>query len=122
MGQPVPITRTRLGMAVALLGWVVLVSEGPVFGKDQNALGSTQRFRGFIGEEQGKARRVPQAKVSIEQAIKAATEKVPGTVLGAELEYKTEEMAVWALDVLSVEGKEVHMSVDAETGHLLEHR
>lgn len=117
-----------LGMGFMVFTGVVLVSGGPVFSKETEYSGSTQRFRGIITSaeresvaiEKQKARIASQAKVSLEQAIKPATEKVPGSVVGAELEYKPLDMAVWELDVLSAEGKEVHMRVDAATGDLLE--
>ena len=126
MNEGIPIKILAIGIMV--LGWAVLVAGGPVFSKESEHSGSTQRFRGVISSvekervpiEQQRAKIVSQAKVTLEQAIKTATEKVPGNVVGAELEYKPQELAVWELDVLSVEGKEIHMSVDATTGDLLE--
>jgi uncharacterized membrane protein YkoI len=67
-----------------------------------------------------KAKMASQAKVTLEQTIKTAIEKVPGAVIEAELVYKPQEAAMWELHVLSVEGKEVHLSVDAATGDLFE--
>ena len=117
-----------LGLGGMVFAGTVLVSGGPVFSKEAEHSGSTQRFRGVISSvekervpiEKQKAQMASQAKVTLEQAIKTATEKVPGNVVGAELEYKPHDMAVWELDVLSAEGKEIHMSVDAATGDLLE--
>lgn len=126
MNKGVPIRIHAMGITV-LAGAVLVVGE-PVFSKEAEHSGSTQRFRGIITAaekergpiEKERAKLASQAKVTLEQAIKTATEKVPGNVVGAELEYKPQEMAVWELDVLSVDGKEVHMSVDAATGELLE--
>ncbi|HSE59556.1 MAG TPA: PepSY domain-containing protein [Nitrospiraceae bacterium] len=126
MNKKVPIRMLALGITI-LAGAVLVVGE-PVFSKEAEHSGSTQRFRGIItGAEKARvpiekerAKLASQAKVTLEQAIKTAREKVPGNVVGAELEYKPQEMAVWELDVLSVEGKEIHMSVDAATGELLE--
>lgn len=126
MNNKLPIRMLALGITI-LAGAVLVVGE-PVLSKETEHSGSTQRFRGIISAaekarvpiEKERARLASQAKVSLEQAIKTATEKVPGNVVGAELEYKPQEMAVWELDVLSVEGKEIHMSVDAATGELLD--
>ena len=117
-----------LGIETMVLAGAVLVSGGPAFSKEAEHSGSTQRFRGVISSperapvsvEKQKAKIASQAKVTLEQAIRTATEKVPGNVVGAELEYKPQELAVWELDVLSADGKEIHMSVDASTGDLLE--
>lgn len=112
---------------IVLAGAVSVVGE-PVLSKEAEHSGSAQRFRGVITAmetervpmEKERAKMASQAKVTLDQAIKTPTERVPGSVVGAELEYKPQEMAVWELDVLSAEGKEIHMSVDAATGELLE--
>jgi uncharacterized membrane protein YkoI len=126
MNKGAPIRIHAIGITI-LAGAVLVVGE-PVFSKEAEHSGSTQRFRGVITAtekervpaEKERAKMASQAKVTLEQAIKTATEKVPGNVVGAELEYKPQAMAVWELDVLSMEGKEIHMSVDAATGELLE--
>ena len=111
MNEGIPIRILVIG--ITALAGAVLVGGGPVFSKESEHSGSTQRFRGTIAtaekervpSEQQRARIASQAKVTLEQAIKTATEKVPGNVVGAELEYKPQALAVWELDVLSVEGE-----------------
>ena len=47
---------------------------------------------------------VKDAKVTAEEAIKTATEKVPGTVVEAELEKKHGK-TVWEVEILGADGK-----------------
>lgn len=113
----------KIGLgAVALTAAVLGSSEGSSFTKETDVPGSTQRFRGVVteGKVRGgeKAKTVARAKITLEQAIQAAKEKVPGTVLGAELTEK--DMAVWDVNILSTKGQEIHLSVDATTGSVFE--
>ena len=56
-------------------------------------------------EDEGKAAdMVKAAKVTIDQAIKTASEKVPGTVIEAELEKKHDKI-VWEVEVVAADGK-----------------
>ena len=59
------------------------------------------------------------AKVTIDQAIKTALEKVPGTAVEAELEKKHDK-TVWEVEVVGADGnvKEVH--IDAATGTVID--
>ena len=83
------------GMGVIVFVGTVLVTGGPVFSKEAEHSGSTQRFRGVITTsekervpiEKERSKMASQAKVTLEQAIKTATGKVPGKVIQAELEY-----------------------------------
>lgn len=59
------------------------------------------------------------AKVTIEQAIKTATEKVPGTVVEAELEQKHDK-TVWEVEVLGADGKVTEVHIDAATGAVID--
>lgn len=54
------------------------------------------------------------AKVSIQEAIKAATEKVAGKVVEAELEEKPR--ATWEVEVLTEDGQLMEVWVDVDTG------
>jgi len=158
-----------LGVGTVVLLGTALALSGPVWSEDESKIGSTQRFRGVVGEalgeavdkdflalgssqrlrgiaggeqermvaqrpqvfgrthrfaglariEKAKDRLAAEAKITLEQAVKAATEKVPGKVTGAELQQRNDR-AVWEVDVLSIEGKEVRLSVDAETGSFVE--
>ncbi len=59
------------------------------------------------------------AKVTIDQAIKTATEKVPGTVVEAELEKKHDK-TVWEVEVLGADGKVTEVHIDATTGTVID--
>jgi uncharacterized membrane protein YkoI len=60
-----------------------------------------------------------EAKVTIDQAIKTATEKVPGTVVEAELEKKHDK-TVWEVEVLGADGKVTEVHIDAATGAVID--
>lgn len=55
------------------------------------------------------------AKVTVEQAIKIATEKVAGKVIEAELEKKHGK-AVWEVEIVGEDGKVTEVHVDADSG------
>lgn len=59
------------------------------------------------------------AKVTIEQAIKTAMEKVPGTVVEAELEKKHGK-TVWEVEVLGTDGSVTEVHIDAATGTIID--
>ena len=58
---------------------------------------------------------VKDAKVTAEQAIKTAMEKVPGTVVEAELEKKHGK-TVWEVEILGDDGKVTEVHIDAGDG------
>lgn len=60
-----------------------------------------------------------EATVTIDQAIKAASEKVPGTVVEAELEKKHDK-TVWEVEVLGADGKVTEVHIDAATGAVID--
>jgi uncharacterized membrane protein YkoI len=62
-----------------------------------------------------KAEMASEAKVTIEQAIKAASEKVQGTVIEAEL-AKKEGKTIWEVAVVTTDGTVMEAMVDSETG------
>ena len=62
---------------------------------------------------------VKDAKVTIDQAIKTASEKVPGTVVEAELEKKHGK-TVWEVEILGAEGTVTEVHVDAVTGTVID--
>ncbi len=71
-------------------------------------------------EEEGHvAELVKDAKVTIDQAIKTASEKVPGTVVEAELEKKHDK-TVWEVEVLGADGKVTEVHIDAATGTIID--
>lgn len=59
------------------------------------------------------------AKVSIEQAIQTASEKVSGKVIEAELERKHKTL-VWEVEVVTPEHKIVEVHIDAESGAVID--
>jgi|CXWL01.1.fsa_nt_gi uncharacterized membrane protein YkoI len=58
------------------------------------------------------------AKVTIDQAIKTASEKVAGKVIEAELEEKIGN-AVWEVEIVGTDGKVIEVHVDAMTGAIV---
>lgn len=62
---------------------------------------------------------VKDAKVTIDQAIKAASEKVPGTVVEAELEKKHGK-TIWEVEVLGADGNVTEVHIDAATGAVID--
>ena len=62
---------------------------------------------------------VKDATVTIDQAIKTASEKVPGTVVEAELEKKHGK-TVWEVEVLGADGKVTEVHIDASTGVVID--
>ena len=70
-------------------------------------------------EKKGKAEMAAAAKVTIEQAIKTASEKVPGKVIEAELEKKHNKL-VWEVEVVTAENKVMEVHIDADTGAVID--
>jgi uncharacterized membrane protein YkoI len=62
---------------------------------------------------------VKDAKVTAEQAIKTAMEKVPGTVVEAELEKKHGK-TVWEVEILGADGKVTEVHIDAASGMVID--
>jgi uncharacterized membrane protein YkoI len=55
------------------------------------------------------------AKITLDQAVKAALDKTPGTAVEAELETKP----VWEVEILGADGKVTEVYIDAETGAVI---
>ena len=62
---------------------------------------------------------VKDVKVTIDQAIKTASEKVSGTVVEAELEKKHGK-TVWEVEVLGADGNVTEVHIDAVTGAVID--
>ncbi len=60
----------------------------------------------------------PTAGMSIEEAVKAATQKYPGKVLEAELEDE-DGAVLWEMEILTADGKKLEVQVDSRTGEVL---
>ncbi len=59
------------------------------------------------------------ATVTIDQAIKAATEKVPGKAIEAELEKKHDK-AVWEVEIATADNKIMEVHVDSMSGTIID--
>jgi hypothetical protein len=97
--------RMSLGLAV-LMGAVLLVS-GPAF-SDPKGKGKKDLV------EMSKT-----AKVTADQAIKTAQEKVQGKVVEAELERKHDRV-VWEVEIVVAEERVMEVHVDADSGAVID--
>ncbi len=94
---------------VAVLVGAGLIATGPAWSdkKDKH-------------EEEGNvAEMAKEAKVTVDQAIKTATEKVQGTVVEAELEKKHDK-TIWEVEVVGADGKTSEVHIDAMTGAVID--
>lgn len=75
----------------------------------------------FGGEDEknGKAEMAAAAKVTIDQALKTASDKVPGKIIEAELEKKHNKL-VWEIEVVTADKKVMEVHIDAETGAVID--
>jgi len=92
------------GLAAVLTVGLVMAFSAPVWSDDK---------------EGNVADLVKDAKVTIDQAIKTAQEKVPGTVVEAELEKKHGK-TVWEVEVVGADGKVTEVHIDAATGTVID--
>jgi uncharacterized membrane protein YkoI len=71
-------------------------------------------------EEEGNvAELVKDARVTVDQAIKTATEKMQGTVVEAELEKKHGK-TIWEVEIVGADGKVTEVHIDAGTGAVID--
>jgi uncharacterized membrane protein YkoI len=70
-------------------------------------------------EKHGKGEMAAAAKVTIDQAVKTASEKVSGKVIEAELEHKHNKL-VWEVEVVTAENKVMEVHIDADTGAVID--
>jgi uncharacterized membrane protein YkoI len=102
--------KQRVGMmAVAICAMLVL--NGPAW--------SDQKGKGKKDESKETVEMAAKAKVTIDQAIKTASEKVPGKVVEAELEKKHGTL-VWEVEVVTAENKVMEVHIDAESGAVID--
>jgi hypothetical protein len=99
-----------VGMMAVAIG-IVLVLNGPVW--------SDQKGKGKKDESKETVEMASRAKVTIDQAIKTASEKVPGKLVEAELEKKHGTL-VWEVEVVTAENKVVEVHIDAESGAVID--
>jgi uncharacterized membrane protein YkoI len=95
---------------MALAIGVVLVLNGPAW--------SDQKSKGKKDESKETVEMAAKAKVTIDEAIKTASEKVPGKVVEAELEKKHNTL-VWEVEGVTAENKVMEVHIDAETGAVI---
>lgn len=69
-------------------------------------------------EEKEKVEMAHKAKISIARAIEAATKRVSGTVIEAELEEE-EDVLVWEVEVVTADGEVETLLVDPVTGDVV---
>lgn len=98
------------GMMLVVVGAALLLI-GPVW--------SGETGKGMKDDARETVEKAAAAKVAIDQAIKAASEKVPGKVVEAELEKKHDKL-VWEVEVVTAESKVMEVHIDAETGAVID--
>ena len=98
------------GIMVLALG-AMLVLNGPAW--------SDQKGKGKKDESKETVEMAAVAKVTIDQAIKTATEKIPGKVVEAELEKKHNTL-VWEVEIVTAENKVMEVHIDAESGAVID--
>lgn len=102
--------RFGIGITVfALLVGISLIATGPAWSDK----------KGKHEEEGNVADMAKEAKVTVDQAIKTATEKVQGTVVEAELEKKHDK-TIWEVEIVGADGKVSEVHIDAATGAVID--
>jgi uncharacterized membrane protein YkoI len=101
----------KLGISTAVVIGAVLALSQPVL--------ADEKGKKKHDEVKEKIALAGAAKISLDQAVKTASEKVPGQVIEAELEKK-HETAVWEVEILTAEGKIMEIHVDAGTGAVID--
>lgn len=104
--------RGVLATAAAVFAGLILVVTVPAWADEKG--GKKERDETKEAVEMSKT-----AKVTIEQAIKTATEKVAGKVIEAELERKHDK-AVWEVEVVGADDKVSEVHVDADSGAVID--
>lgn len=99
-----------LGLMAVVVG-VMLVLNAPAW--------SDQKGKGKKDEVKETIEMAEKAKVTIDQAIKTASEKVAGKVVEAELEKKHNTL-VWEVEVVTAENKVMEVHIDAESGAVID--
>ena len=99
-----------VGMLALAVG-VILVLNGPAW--------SDQKGKGKKDESKQMVEMAATAKVTIDQAIKTASEKVAGKVVEVELEMKHDKI-IWEVEVVTPENKVMEVHIDAESGAVID--
>ncbi len=104
--------------SVRATGWLTAICVGALLAAAPAAW-SDDKGKGKGKKEGHVAELVKDAKVTIEQAIKTATEKVSGTVVEAELEKKHGK-TVWEVEVVESDGSVTEVHIDAGDGSVID--
>lgn len=100
--------RGTMAAGVAVLAGGLLILSGPAWsGKDKK------------DETKEAVEMSKTAKVTVDQAIKTATEKVQGKVIEAELERK-HDRAVWEVEIVGADDKVTEVHIDADSGAVID--
>ena len=98
----------RIVLLVALIG-SALVLNVPAWSDE----------KGHEEDESKVADLAKTAKVTIQDAIKTASEKMAGTVIEAELERKHGK-TVWEVEIVGADGKVTEVHIDAASGAVID--
>ena len=101
----------RLLVMLAVTISAVLGLNGPAW--------SDEKGKGGKNESKETVAMAAAAKVTIDQAIKTALEKVPGKAVEAELEKKHNAL-VWEVEVVTAENKVMEVHIDSESGAVID--
>jgi uncharacterized membrane protein YkoI len=66
-----------------------------------------------------KLRLSQEAKVTVEEAVKTATDKVPGKVIEAEIEKKHGK-AVWEVEIATADNRIMEVHLDSASGAVID--
>lgn len=99
------------------IAMVVVLALGMLWALGGTALAGKKGEKGE--KHKNKVEMAEAAKVTIDQAVKTASEKVPGKVIEAELEKKHDK-TVWEVEIMTDDKtiKEVH--IDADSGAVID--
>ncbi len=104
-------TTGKLTTGLALLVGSLLVFGGPAWSGSKN---KKEKDETKEAVEMSKT-----AKVTVEQAIKTAQEKVAGKVIEAELERKHDK-TVWEVEIVGADDKVTEVHIDADSGAVID--
>jgi uncharacterized membrane protein YkoI len=90
-----------VGVSVAILAWSM-----PAWSDEK-------------GKKASHAELAKEAKITIDQAVKTASDKVQGTIVEAELE-KRHGKTVWEVEVVGADNKVTEVHIDAGTGDVID--
>jgi uncharacterized membrane protein YkoI len=101
-------------------GWFVMVLGGATAMIFALSIPAWSDKKGKHEEEENVANLVKDAKITVDEAIKKATEKVTGgTVVEAELEKKHDK-TIWEVEIVGADGKVMEVHLDAGTGEVID--